>query len=162
MSYPNLAENQWMFQHTVDTDQIRKSLQKEQQKLARERRQLELDKEKFRQRRQMEERRLEHESRLFEMKWKLLEDEVSKLAVEKEQLKAERRKNRYISQESSSGEGITVKGRQFFSGVNSELGMKKRYKDLIKIYHPDNMNGDTGTLQIINREYDELKKIYCF
>ena len=28
--------------------------------------------------------------------------------------------------------------------------------DLIKIYHPDNLNGDTGTIQEINREYQVL------
>ena len=45
----------------------------------------------------------------------------------------------------------------FFAGVSSELALKKRYKDLIKIYHPDNISGDTNTIQEINREYDELK-----
>ena len=38
--------------------------------------------------------------------------------------------------------------------------VKKRYKQLLKIYHPDNLCGDTETLQEINREYDRLLKQY--
>ena len=41
---------------------------------------------------------------------------------------------------------------------SDEISLKKRYKDLIKIYHPDNLAGDTGTIQEINREYDKLKE----
>ena len=48
----------------------------------------------------------------------------------------------------------------FFKGVDSELALKKRYRELTKIFHPDNLNGDTDTLKCINREYDALKKVY--
>ena len=44
----------------------------------------------------------------------------------------------------------------FFKGVTDEKGLKKRYKDLIKVFHPDNFNGDNVTLQNINREYETL------
>ena len=47
-----------------------------------------------------------------------------------------------------------------FRGVNSFLALKKRYKDLIKMYHPDNVAGDHEMVQLINREYEELKKGY--
>ena len=47
-------------------------------------------------------------------------------------------------------------GEMFFMGVGNEKSLRKRYKDLIKIYHPDNLNGDTGTIQEINREYQVL------
>ena len=59
--------------------------------------------------------------------------------------------------ERRSSQGATIRGEMFFAGVTSELALKKRYKDLIKIYHPDNISGDTNTIQEINREYDELK-----
>jgi curved DNA-binding protein CbpA len=44
----------------------------------------------------------------------------------------------------------------FFSGVVSKQSIKKRYKDLIKIYHPDNLDGDKDTIQEINSEYNKL------
>lgn len=37
--------------------------------------------------------------------------------------------------------------------------LKKRYKDLIKIYHPDNVAGDTRTVQEINKEYEKMKQL---
>ena len=46
----------------------------------------------------------------------------------------------------------------FFKGVTSSLGLKKRYKDLIKIFHPDNLFGDHETILKINKEYEMMKK----
>ena len=48
----------------------------------------------------------------------------------------------------------------FFQGVTNPLALKKRYKDLIKIFHPDNLAGDKEIIQRINREYDNLKREY--
>ena len=36
--------------------------------------------------------------------------------------------------------------------------MKKRYKDLLKIFHPDNLCGDREVVQIINAEYTNLNQ----
>ena len=55
-------------------------------------------------------------------------------------------------------EGVTVKTGTFFAGVNGSVALRKRYKELLKIYHPDNGNGDADTLLAINREYEEVKK----
>ena len=46
----------------------------------------------------------------------------------------------------------------FFRGVRNPLTLKKRYKDLIKIFHPDNMAGDKDIIQRINLEYERLKR----
>ena len=45
-----------------------------------------------------------------------------------------------------------------FAGVNNPLALKKRYRDLIKIYHPDNIAGDKGVVLYINQEYERLSK----
>ena len=111
-----------------------------------------------------EKRKFESDKRafqLFQMKWKLLEDEVKKLADERAKL--EEQKNSYERERRFEEAGRTdisiqlVRGEMFFAGVTSELALKKRYKDLIKIYHPDNVSGDTNTVQEINREYDQLR-----
>lgn len=44
----------------------------------------------------------------------------------------------------------------YFAGVNALDALKKRYHDLLKIYHPDNQNGDTAASQQIQQEYDYL------
>ena len=48
--------------------------------------------------------------------------------------------------------------RLFFKGVSNPLTLKKRYKDLIKIFHPDNLCGDTDLLQKINKVYESLQE----
>ncbi len=159
MSQPQTAKSQRLFQNSVDEEDLRRRLQEEKRSLAAERREFEREKREFRIEQKIEKERISQESRLFEMKWKILEAELQKLAVEKQEIDKERKKNRSIRAEYQSH--TTAVSRMFFSGVNSESGMKKRYKDLIKIFHPDNMDGDTQTLQVINREYDELKKLFC-
>ena len=77
---------------------------------------------------------------------KNLKREYEKLEREKENLRrvyADKRKEVYAT-------GI------FFRGVNNMVALKKRYKDLLKIYHPDNVAGDNDILLKINEEYKEL------
>lgn len=46
----------------------------------------------------------------------------------------------------------------FFAGCNSRESVDRKYKSLVKLYHPDNMDGDTAALQEINVQYTEAKK----
>ncbi len=46
----------------------------------------------------------------------------------------------------------------FFAGCSSRESVDKKYKSLVKLYHPDNMDGDTAALQEINIQYTEAKK----
>ncbi len=55
----------------------------------------------------------------------------------------------------SSGNATTF---DFFAGCNSRASVDKKYRSLVKLYHPDNMDGDTAALQEINVQYDKAKK----
>ncbi len=46
-----------------------------------------------------------------------------------------------------------------FAGVNSPMALKKRYRDLLKIYHPDNVAGDSRVVLVINQEYERLSSL---
>ena len=59
-----------------------------------------------------------------------------------------------------SYERETMEVSAFFKGVRNPLALKKRYKDLIKIFHPDNLAGDKDIIQQINSEYETLKGEY--
>ncbi|MBD5508686.1 MAG: hypothetical protein HDR05_11745 [Lachnospiraceae bacterium] len=48
----------------------------------------------------------------------------------------------------------------WFAGINNAEELKKRYRELMKIYHPDNQAGDTGAVQQIQEEYEKLLKKY--
>lgn len=45
----------------------------------------------------------------------------------------------------------------FFAGCSTAADVNKRYKSLIKIYHPDNGSGDEDTIKEINIQYEEMK-----
>ncbi len=46
----------------------------------------------------------------------------------------------------------------FFACCTNRESVDKKYKSLVKLYHPDNMDGDTAALQEINAQYAEAKK----
>lgn len=45
---------------------------------------------------------------------------------------------------------------KYFTGVKTVEELRKRYRELLKKYHPDNENGSTKITQQINQEYDAL------
>ena len=108
---------------------------------------------------------MKREKQLFETKWTILEEELSQLADEKIKMKKQRDFYKYVREQEARdmltvGTENVVRGELFFIGVESKTALKKRYKQLLKIYHPDNLCGDTETLQEINHEYDRLLKQY--
>lgn len=44
----------------------------------------------------------------------------------------------------------------FFFGCDDERSIKRRYKELCKVYHPDNGNGSAEVFNKITEEYDRL------
>ena len=85
---------------------------------------------------------------------------MEKKAVEQERVRLEHMKKQFNSEKTSTSYNMRGQSTTFFRGVGSELALKKRYKDLLKIYHPDNLCGDTDTVQRINQEFASLKKKY--
>ncbi len=65
------------------------------------------------------------------------------------------RRGRHDRTESESSSSRTF---DFFAGCSSRESVDKKYKSLVKLYHPDNMDGDTAALQEINAQYAEAKK----
>ena len=49
-------------------------------------------------------------------------------------------------------------GDVLFRGADNILLLKKRYKDLMKMFHPDCLGGDTEMVKMLNRTYDRLLK----
>ena len=103
---------------------------------------------------------LDEATKLVEKKLAALEEEYVHLAIEKNKLAEERstfetiRKNKRTSTVTYSGMDI------LFKGVRSGAALKKRYRELMKIFHPDNQDGDDSVIHAINIEYDRLKKVY--
>lgn len=156
-----VAFAQWS--HEADLlERGKQALRKEKKEIERERRKLEREKRDFSAVKNCEDDRIEKEKQLFEMKWKILEEELKKLADEKKQVERQRNFYKHLADHQVQEEKSTavVRGELFFAGVEDKQALKKRYKDLLKIYHPDNRSGDVGTVQEINREYDRLQARY--
>lgn len=157
---------QWCFHETVELERKKQDFIEEKEAFEEERHSFEQEKKRFRRLSEQESRRLKQQEHLLDMKRHILEEELRRLASDKEQVqrekqfyeRRERQEQRTYTAPPKSG-GV-VKGELFFKGVANELALKKRYKDLIKIYHSDNLNGDHDTIQEINREYERLKKAF--
>ena len=136
-------------------EEIQKELNRERRELDRARRSLEREQKELQTKKKMYERQYESQKQLFQMKWKILEEELARVAKEKREIEQEKEAMlRTTTVNGGNQTGI------FFVGVKNELTLKKRHRDLTKIFHPDNIAGDTGIIQEINREYEELKNMF--
>ncbi|MCR5734434.1 MAG: J domain-containing protein [Lachnospiraceae bacterium] len=107
----------------------------------------------------LEAKTIAYQKMLVERKLAILENGFKELcrdkeAFEKEKEEFERNKKNAYSFGGADDAGV------LFNGVDNFLALKKRYRDLLKIFHPDNLSGDKEALQIINDEYAKLKDIY--
>lgn len=138
----------WLFQENIRLQNERKELDELDRRL---------DKEK---------RRLKEENLFFDKKLAILQDGFRKLDEDRQALErqkkdlARERTSYYAQKQLSSGGGPVLEEtvRMLFRGTNNPLALRKRYKDLVKIFHPDNMFGDEELVQMINREYVRRKK----
>lgn len=124
----------------------------------------------FRSEMDLREKQLSEDQKIFDKKFQILEMGFKQLEADRKAFESKKRafefKQKYENDAASDFTGfgqdelqVTADKLNFFRGVNNPLALKKRYKDLIKIYHPDNLAGDKSCLQQINREYEMLKKI---
>lgn len=157
-----VAFQRLFFEKMVEMEHDRRTLNDEKKRFELQRDKLERERRDFNRQKEADARIREHEERLLMMKQQVLEDELKKLANEKEHLARQREFYNRVRQYQQKQEPVKqvkriANGDLFFCGVKNEHALKKRYKDLIKIYHPDNVNGDTEVLQEINRAYDRLR-----
>ena len=107
----------------------------------------------------LERKRLKDENTFFDKKMQILQNGFLQLDLDRKKLERERRQyesqKKYSDSYTSSYKGSAP---EFFKGVNNILGLKKRYRDLLKIFHPDNLCGDSDTVLEINKQYDAMRK----
>ena len=96
-------------------------------------------------------RKLNNEKALFDQRLRILNNGFDQLNSDKKKLESEfiRLEREKAYQREDEYDAIDM----LFRGVNSPLTLKKRYKDLMKIFHPDNVSGDSYMVQLINEEY---------
>lgn len=154
----------WLFQENIRITTASAELEEKQERFEREKEQFKAEMKSLHQKMSAEQRRLREGDQLVSEKLKIIKDGFQKLDMDRRRLDREwarlaaekeiMEERGYFDYDAGPETGL------FFHGVNNPMTLKKRYKDLTKIFHPDNVAGDTQVLQRINREYERLKREY--
>ena len=153
----------WLFQENMRLEQERTELEQARNKFLDERVKLRDELDDLNRRTVMERKRLREENLFFEKKMAILQDGFRQLEEDRKKFEKERQtllkeaKERQTG-EQEPGEGSFTAVQLLFRGVNNPLALRKRYRDLIKIFHPDNLFGDGELAGQINKEYLKRKQ----
>ena len=154
----------WLFSENIRIQGEQKKLLETENRLLKERMQFQEEMKILNQKVTAARQRLKQEEQFFEKKMEILKDGFSNLEAdrrafdrEKEAFRRKIRDRDTLAEENSRGRSLEI--RAFFAGVKNQLALKKRYKDLLKIYHPDNLAGDKEIMQHISRAYEDLKRM---
>ena len=138
------------------------TLVEERKEFEQQKREFERERNAFMRHVENQNKHLEQQKYLFETKFRILEEEMMKLAEEKAEV--EKKKAFYDMVDAFNAKSQNTLpdyqlGEIFFRGVESQQSLKKRYKALVKIYHPDNIGGDDSLVTEINKEYEHLSQM---
>lgn len=152
----------WLFQECIRLQDERSELQHMQDELIQERVRFRGEMDALNRRIGMEQKRLREENLFFDKKLAILQDGFRKLEEDRQRLEQEKRRlalDRRSQRESTEllGQGEAIANILFRSTANP-LALRKRYRDLLKIFHPDNYGGDGELMQYINREFQRRKE----
>ena len=154
----------WLFSENIRIQGEQKKLLETENRLLKERMQFQEEMKILNQKVTAARQRLKQEEQFFEKKMEILKDGFSNLEAdrrafdrEKEAFRRKMRDMDTLAEENSRGRSLEI--RAFFAGVKNQKKKKKRYKDLLKIYHPDNLAGDKEIMQHISRAYEDLKRM---
>ena len=150
----------WLFKENVRVMNEKKELDEYREKLLKERTQFRDEIDMLSHKIVSEKKRLKEDKMFFDKKMDILVNgfkrlEADQAMFEKEKKRFESEKKYYMKEKAAmNADSINV----LFRGINGPLTLKKRYRELLKIFHPDNLSGDMDMVQLINKEYERLKK----
>lgn len=151
----------WLFQENMRLENERNEFIQSRDKFFKERVKLRDELDDLNRRTVLERKRLKEENLFFEKKMMILQDGFRKLEEDRRSFEKEKRamwaeitRLQEMNMESSANDTAEV----LFRSVNNPLALRKRYRDLVKIFHPDNMFGDEELVQQINKEFVRRKK----
>lgn len=147
----------WLFRENMRLENERNEFEQYRDKFLSERTRLREEIATLNKRTVMERKRLKDESLFFEKKMDILKDGFRQL--EEDRRKLEQEKKRFYAQKAADAEDRSMNfvsgnvAEVLFRNANNPLALKKRYRDLVKIFHPDNLFGDAELAQQINKEF---------
>lgn len=174
----------WLFRENIRVQNERQELDIMKDKFFQEKTLYQKEMDALNQRITVEQKRIRDENTFFEKRMEMLQDgfrkleadrnqldaekeqlqnERAQIKIEKERLEQEKKQLKQKVKEDKSYKGdIYVNPEDYvkllFRNAESTADLKKRYKDLMKIFHPDNNAGDEELVQLINKEFNRRKE----
>ena len=161
------AAKQWLFNEYVRISTEASELNVMKDKFNKERATYTQEMNALNHRMVMEQKRLREEHMFFEKKLSILQQGFKELEEDRRKLEQERKNLKYAQNAQRYGGNSTDSAEisdaeefvaLLFRNTNSMLTLQKRYRDLVKIYHPDNQCGDEQLVQLINKEFKKRKE----
>lgn len=154
----------WLFRENIRLVTASKELESVQEQFLKEKVQFQEEMKMLNHKISVERQRLKEDNQFFEKKMEILKSGFSQLDIDRRRLDKEWAKlaaeRELLGEHTVYNYDGVMDVSVFFRGVRNPLALKKRYKDLIKIFHPDNVAGDKEIIQRINKEYENLKADY--
>lgn len=152
----------WLFQENIRIESEKKDLEEAKEKFFQERSNFRREMDALNRRTVQERQRLKEESLFFDKKMAILQDGFRQLEADRKSFeqKKQAEENKSKSKQNDmyfNGTSESI-AKRLFGNINNTLALRKRYKDLIKIFHPDNVYGDEELVQMINKEYIRRKE----
>lgn len=150
----------WLFRENIRLATAAAELEEKQSKFTEEKERFQEEMKVLNRKMTNEQRRIKKDHQLVAEKLEIIKDGFQKLDMDRRRLDKEWARltaEKEFMEEHGLYDGLPEVS-VFYRGVKNPLTLKKRYKDLTKIFHPDNLAGDTEIIQRINREYESLKR----
>ena len=166
----------WLFQENIRLEIERQSLQDKEKALHSFEEDLEKRKKQFIQEKytfqkesdllkhQMttERQKLTQDNLFFDKKMDILKGGFAQLEADRRSFEREKKEfyQKLEQGQSKYNSFADDSGAVFFRGVTNILALKKRYRDLCKIFHPDNIAGDNHIFRLVTEEYERLLEAF--
>lgn len=161
----------WLFKENMRLEQERLRLEQEQKNLKeatdrflKERTSFKEEMNLLNRRSVIERQRIKEENLFFDKKMTILQEGFKQLELDRKSLEREKtafeNERKIMSGRAAAdfyGDTSSVVEILFRNATNP-LALRKRYKDLMKIFHPDNIAGDEELVQMINREFARRRR----
>lgn len=146
----------WLFKENMRIEKEKEELEDMKDKFSKERSVFREEMNTLSNRSVYERKRIQEENLFFEKKMIILQDGFRRLEEDRKSFERSKKLEKESSRTTQAHPAKNIIG-VLFRNVNNMMTLRKRYRDLVKIYHPDNLCGDEELIQLINKEFSRRK-----
>lgn len=147
----------WLFKENMRIEKEKEELEEMKDKFTKEKTVFHKEMSTLSTRSVYEQKRIREENLFFEKKMIILQDGFRRLEEDRKNFERTKKIEKETSRSVQAHPAKNIIG-VLFRNVNNMLTLRKRYRDLVKIYHPDNLCGDEELVQLINKEFSRRKE----